>query len=60
MTIVTNEPAHEGEQELAKRRVDIEEIGSFQVLLLDQSEGGSARTVQLNGELTYDANYNTC
>jgi len=32
VTIVTNEPAHEGEQELAERRVDIEEVRSFQIL----------------------------
>jgi hypothetical protein len=32
VTIVANEPAHEGEQELSERRVDIEEVSSLQVL----------------------------
>jgi hypothetical protein len=32
VSIITNEPADEGEEELAEGRVDIEEVGSLEVV----------------------------
>jgi len=31
-TVITHKPSHQGEEELSKGRVDIEEIGSLEVV----------------------------
>ena len=43
VTIVTNKPAHESKQQLSKRRVDVEEVGPFEIV---RSELGEHRECQ--------------
>lgn len=50
MAVISYEPAHEGKEELSERRVDIEEVGSLQILGIvswvngrDSGEGESVK-----------------
>lgn len=46
VAIVADQPAHEGEQELAKGRVDIEEVGSLEVVRSELVANMSVRCVE--------------